>query len=550
MKTSRKTVLVISVVILILLSTFIPIYIVYKHKDPYIKHEPIIVWQDEDFQNFDFKGDGSQENPYLIENLEIITDFKYSIYIKNTIKYFIIRNCYLEASEYGIYIDNIADGTAIITDNICDNNEIGIRISNSNDIFIANNSCSNNLGTFGGGIIISDSSFCNVSNNICTENELYGIRLDGSRSCYLLNNTCTYNEGEFQGAGIYVFQSTATRLESNVCNSNRRFGIHISVSDSTILSDNICEDNYHTGIFMVASHYSTIVNNRCFRNQNWFERDSHGLVLQYSSFCRVTNNLIDSNIGNGIFLEGDSNCIISDNLIYNQTEYDELLYSEYSTYFGFAVYCLSSNNISIISNDCINNFGGCWVENSQDVNISSNQFVESTNSAVEIYATLDCSLERNILESNMKGIIINDTVSSIVKYNLIQNTNSYGLSFYSLSSNNTVHHNSFLDNNLAGTSQGYDDGSNNYWYDNVTKEGNFWSDRISGNYSIDGLANSEDIYCLNENPLIILFSVNFISDNQHLTMFVFTSLSSIQERYYVMHVLFLFLFGYLTKSKK
>ena len=50
----------------------------------------------------------------------------------------------------------------------------------------------------------------------------------------------------------------------------------------------------------------------------------------------------------------------------------------------------------------------------------------------------------------------------------------------------------------------------NYWFDNITKEGNFWSDWSGiGNYSIDGPANSEDPYCLNENPLELLLSFQF-----------------------------------------
>jgi hypothetical protein len=45
------------------------------------------------------------------------------------------------------------------------------------------------------------------------------------------------------------------------------------------------------------------------------------------------------------------------------------------------------------------------------------------------------------------------------------------------------------------TSQGFDEGNNNTWYDASTEEGNLWNDYTgSGTYAIDGPANSIDPY--------------------------------------------------------
>ncbi len=508
MKINRKTVLTISVVILIFLSTFIPIYIVFKPKDQRIKHEPIIIWKDDDFKNFEFSGDGSQENPYLIENLEIITDFKYSIYIRNTFKHFVIKNCYLASNEYGIYIDNIADGTAVITENICENNEVGIWISNSENLIVFNNSCSNNGETSGGGIIVTDSSFCNISNNYCYKNNFYGIKVENTEACNIINNTCIKNENQIQGAGIYVFQSSLTLIENNNCSSNRRNGIQVTASSSTNISSNLCEDNYHIGILATGCPNSIISNNFCLRNRNWYKRESHGIVLQYSSHCNITNNLVDSNIGNGIFLESDSNSFISDNLIYNHTGYYEALYSPNSLFFGYSIYCYSSENISVLRNEGISNYGGCWIESSHNMNISSNLFSYSSSYAIEIHEGSNCTIKKNVLSENDIGIGFSNTELSILSNNLVQNSDGYGLILNGSSINNSIHHNSFIGNNLAGTSQGYDEGNDNLWYDNVTKEGNFWSDRISGNYSIDGPSSSEDLYCLEEDPFNYLLNTS------------------------------------------
>ena len=61
-----------------------------------------------------------------------------------------------------------------------------------------------------------------------------------------------------------------------------------------------------------------------------------------------------------------------------------------------------------------------------------------------------------------------------------------------------VHHNSFRNNNLGGSSQALDSGFDNTWYDYQTFEGNFWNDWVVGSYSIDGTANAVDPY-----PLIV-----------------------------------------------
>ncbi|MCG3222133.1 MAG: right-handed parallel beta-helix repeat-containing protein, partial [Candidatus Heimdallarchaeota archaeon] len=467
MKINRKTLLGILLGVVIVLSTFVTLYVVLRPKDRLIEHEPIIIWGDEDFSLFDFPGDGSIENPYLIQNYNITTNGKYSIFIRNTQKHFVIRNCYLNAEDYSIYLENIADGSAIITNNICADSENGIFISNSDFIIIANNTCTNNVGPIGSGIVISDSSYCNITDNFCTAYKYYGIWLEETSFCYLFNNTCTDNLG-LQGAGINVFHSDNSRLVNNTCSSNERYGIKISVSSYSLLVNNTCVENDRIGILLISSPYSTITNNICLRNKNWFKQESHGINLRYSPYCNLSRNTIGTNIGNGIFLEGSSDCIITANLIYNHTGYSDRLYSKYSTTLGHAVYCYLSSNTTILFNQGFNNYGSCWVESSQNIIISSNLWTQSKNYTIEVYDGSNCSILYNSLDANKEGIHLTDTVSTKVTYNLIQTTELYGLSIFGTSSDNLIHHNSFIDNNNGGTSQAYDEGISNLWFDNVS----------------------------------------------------------------------------------
>ena len=540
MKISRRTFIGICIGILIFLSTFITFYFIFVPKGYSIKNKPIIIWQDDDFKNFDFLGDGSIDNPYLIDNFKIITDSKYSIFIFHTFKHFVIQNCHINGKEYGIYLDNIADGTATIKDNFCSGNEIGIRISHSNNITITNNICSNNKGTSGIGIFISDSTYCNLTNNHCSFNEVNGIRLEESSFCYLYNNTCIENISFSRTAsGIVVFKSTNVVLVNNTCNSNEEgYGIHIRVSPHTILQNNTCEENYLMGIYLEVSPYALILDNKITNNGPWYLRDSHGIMLEYSPFCNLTRNNIDSNIGNGIYLLYSSNCFIFKNQICNQIKYNINLNSPHNTFFGFAVYCLYSSYVNVLNNQGSSNYGSCWVEISHDVNISSNTWGQDENYTIEIYEGSNCSIQNNIIDTNEAGIHLTLTTSSIVKSNLIINSESYGLSFYGTSSNNIVHHNSFIDNNLEGTSQAYDEGINNIWYDNITEQGNYWTDWSgSGNYSIDGPSSSVDPYCLMNNPLDMQFYIysadiplqsiilkNNLSNNLYVFSFTLTNL--------------------------
>ena len=79
--------------------------------------------------------------------------------------------------------------------------------------------------------------------------------------------------------------------------------------------------------------------------------------------------------------------------------------------------------------------------------------------------------------------------------------------FVGSSSWNVAHHNTFINNSKVNqytidgertgtiTSQGYDEGNYNTWYDEEGEYGNIWSDYTGGSsYSIDGRANAEDIY--------------------------------------------------------
>ncbi len=70
---------------------------------------------------YNFNGSGTAENPFIIEGYNITTTDNIGINIEGTTKHFIVRNCYVYAENYGIYIYNATDGTATIENNTCSN---------------------------------------------------------------------------------------------------------------------------------------------------------------------------------------------------------------------------------------------------------------------------------------------------------------------------------------------------------------------------------------------------------------------------------------------
>jgi hypothetical protein len=109
----------------------------------------------------------------------------------------------------------------------------------------------------------------------------------------------------------------------------------------------------------------------------------------------------------------------------------------------------------------------------------------------------DCRISNFIIQNGKNGININNATGTIIFENTIR-SNKYGISGSSLSRDNVIFHNSFINN----TCHAYDQG-NNSWYNVTINKGNYWDDyqepdlnddEIGDNsYDISG-GNNEDPY--------------------------------------------------------
>jgi len=338
----------------------------------------IIILKDRDFKTkYGFLGEGTETNPYLIENLQFNTTKPYSIYIKNTEKIFVIRNCTFNST---IFVSRVAYGSAKIIGNTLLFGSISISYSDA--IIIENNTIQSILSVY----------YC--YNALVSNNTASSIDIIYSDQTLVDRNSCT--------RGLDIYKSSFSTISNNVMYNCDFAGIAISTTTNLLIVNNTCFNN-PKGLYIHSVEFVTIMGNNCSSNSEY------GIHIQYSQNITLAYNFIQKN-KNGLFCDFNSNTTITRNLFGNNTEY------------------------------------GVFIERSLLKN--------------RIY-------QNNFYNNNLAG-----TVFGLAQ--VFENTN---LSLYLTAA---------------------------FWYDNDTKEGNYWSDLAwdeTAVYYIDG-SNNTDLYPL-ENPVII-----------------------------------------------
>ncbi len=503
-----------------------------NHRDltlEYSVHDPIRITNDQNFTDYGFSGNGTEESPFIIENFNITTTSRIGIYIYNTTKHFVVRNCYVDAEEHGIAIFSVDDGTATATNNICINNYYyGIAINSARGSTIFNNTCNYNDN----GIYTGDSAYSNILNNTCNYNDV-GI-LWPSFYSIVANNTCNNND-----VGISLSQSTGSIVTHNECSNNYDDGISGSAFFNLTINYNTCNNNGFDGIGLggLSSHYS-VINNTCNNN------GMYGIWINNEGSHKVINNTCSNNAYEGIILSawdpsGGSfianntltNCglTISENYVdaylshtveNNWVNGKKLgfftnLDSEIISDSIYGQLILVNCTLTTISHQILNAATkGLFLYSCSSVTLLNNTCAYNSLYSIKSELCTSLIIINNTCNNNLHGIYLEDTDSCLITYNFLKENENYGVNLrtrtIAKSENNLVHHNIFLDNNLLGTSQASDSGTNNLWYDSVTQEGNEWSDWSgAGSYSIDGSANSVDLYPLG-GPVVAEFTQSIL----------------------------------------
>ncbi|MFW9891507.1 MAG: NosD domain-containing protein [Candidatus Thorarchaeota archaeon] len=267
-----------------------------------VPHDPIFIQGDDDFdrqaKREDWLGEGTMEDPYLIEGLDIDVggDDRSCIEIHNIDKiFFRIRFCTLQGAtpdwRAGIHLYNVNYGRFVnstwVSNNTCIGNCYGIRIDDAYSIVVANNTCSGN--NWEGIGVLYESRQNMVRNNRCYDNGWSGIGVGiGAYNNMIRHNFCFNNPQ----AGINLWLGIDNVLTDNDCSGNNLWGIAIrGESTGNQIQENLCRANAN-GVFVSDSDDNTLIGNTCTDND-------YGICLEESNI-----NMLDGNTCSDNFLEG------------------------------------------------------------------------------------------------------------------------------------------------------------------------------------------------------------------------------------------------------
>ncbi len=271
----------------------------------------IIITSDEDFgpSGYNFPGDGTSVNPYLIENYNVSSTGPYGILIDANERLlpfnvsFVIQNCVVRAQEVCIKIVNTFPNLVTIKNCICmgttSGDGIGIHLERCDGAVLIGNTC--NLNDIEG-IRVDASDSILIENNTCEDNP-YGIILDkASNHNIMRNNNFTSN---YQG--IYLKDSSANLIQYNVVKDNEIFGCGLSHAPLNVFENNSISFN---GVMV----------------------DGHGISVSESDSVEIKFNNFQENAGSAIYIGPSSDYLLlhHNNFIQNGIFYSPNQCSEMS----------------------------------------------------------------------------------------------------------------------------------------------------------------------------------------------------------------------------
>ncbi len=263
----------------------------------YSSHGAILISDNSSFQNAGFTGSGSQEDPYILSDVQIIMVIP-CIDIRGTSAYFIIenshfktinddwnvidlqnvtngifRNCTIESGYNGLNIIDSAN-TSLVNCTINDSKNYGLDIDDCSNISLINTTVCDVYR-----FIYQLSSYATLLDQ-CWFNNSVGTLLDGDNTVV---TNCTFSNGGntmFSGSHVVFRDNFCYELGSGMFESTRdtnytvsgntfiscAYGISISAADNIVITNNTFYRN-SIGIFFQNDPRScTVANNTLYRN--------------------------------------------------------------------------------------------------------------------------------------------------------------------------------------------------------------------------------------------------------------------------------------------
>ncbi|MHA1910872.1 MAG: NosD domain-containing protein [Candidatus Kariarchaeaceae archaeon] len=368
-------------------------------------------------------GIGTQNDPYILEGLEIVNVENYGIKIESTTRYFIIRNNLISGytsssnnsyviygeepsqktvSGSGIVIENVTAGTTSIYNNSISSFNEAISIISSQNTTIEGNECFNNeVGTS-----LFSSEFSIVINNSYSNNARYGIYC-ASDNVTLANNFFTENY-------LSIFATANSLLLENNTLTNNSEGIVLYLSSNIIARNNTLIDNT-IGINAFYSEKLTLENNTMINCGLAITIDHEGFSsaeeIEILNDYTVSNNTVNSlPLG---YLTNQENDTIGINygqlFLINSTRITVENQSYSYTSVGIALY-YGSNSI-LQNNSCSYNNIGFYLFHSTNTTLEGNRCNYSQKEGIEVISSDNSTLINNLCTDSGLGINISATIN-------------------------------------------------------------------------------------------------------------------------------------------
>lgn len=302
------------------------------------------------------------------------------------------------------YGANIHDTVVENYDTVSGNANIWIK-----NITINGNGSNNNSGY---GLHLSTTTNCLVERVIVTSSRSHGILIDGTNSNNVLRDCSATGVVSASSEGIYINNSTGSRVERTKSYANPHHGFYIANS-SYIVLDNV--ESYGNagegGVFWTTSH-STLSNSRIHDNASTGFRQDNGSpynTFHHNDFVDNGSYALMTGVSAGLQNEWP---IVTDNLV--QGTGDDALVIDHSNY-AF----VRGNNIRMNGGQAGDQ--GLPIDNSAHSIIIGNRVEFSFADGIEIknsshYCTVSGNVVRNNSNpavggiSNGRGIVVRDGI--------------------------------------------------------------------------------------------------------------------------------------------
>jgi len=434
----------------------------------YEERAPILAYNDVDMDNYasvlSWDGNGSPDTPYIIDGYNITSDGT-CIEIRNTIRAFEIRNCYVSSISNipgtgGIYISNVTQaaivdtfvltkywsidivntpapyienctihdgytiylykctGATITECDIYDNTGDGVYLDACNSSLISNNEI---FGNGALGLLAESSDFLTITTNTFAKNHNQGISLEVCNNATIRDNDIWENGNR---GGVYLEAGSYNLIEDNQIWNNSNTGIYSDNDNNIQIKNNQIYNHSRLGIYTYESHNSSMIGNDIWGNGWDLDSYASGIYVDYSNDSLIENNRIWNTTAQGIYLDLVADVIVLNNEIWDNSP--------------TGIYVFESERVEISSNHIFNNTDtGIYLYGPgySDVVIRENEIYGNGYlltsplglAGIQLIAYTDCIIEDNHVYNNSDtGILIQGNDNTIIG-NEIYNTNGNGI---------------------------------------------------------------------------------------------------------------------------